>query len=263
MKADKMRFLSGVASLAIGLVCAQIAPANAADIAPVRAALVGVPSLELPSKAATLVASSVAQDKKAYTASVVEAAVRLNPSAASAIVAAISAKVPEMAPVAAATAAKFQPDQVAMIVEAASKAAPSQAAAIVAATSKELPAQYARIAVSAAKAAPESKNEILIAATAASPASVKSDLTSAAGSAAPLDVTFARSYASAQSKSGAKYYGTLTPSSRISDNYFAGSEESVPSILTPIYLPGAQHIITGEGTPIGGHLNIYSSSSGH
>jgi hypothetical protein len=267
MKVKKLKLLS-IASLAVGLLSVQVVPANAVDVAPIKTTLAGVSGLELPGKTAGLVATAADQDKKAVTISAIEVAVGMNPSAAPAIVGAVSTQVPSMASVASATASKLQPQQAVTIVEAAAKAAPSQAAAIVAATSKEVPAQYARIAIAASKVAPSAKQDILVAASGASPAPMRAKLAKAATASStaslPMEVTFARTYAHAvpmvgASSTSAKYYGTFSSfKPEDLDRIYAGSTVGTPSILDPISGKG-RTVITDPGIVITTHPELYSS----
>ena len=118
--------------------------------------------VEMPAKAASLVAKADTQVRqKNVTITVVRAAVSLNPTAAVAVVGAISHAKPEMAPVAAVTAALLQHKQLALIAKAAAEAAPSQAGKIVAALIKEFPSSYVVIAISASEGAPLAGKEIL------------------------------------------------------------------------------------------------------
>ena len=124
--------------------------------------LAGTSIVEMPAKAASLVAKAdTQQNRKNVTIAVVKAAARLNPTALVAVVGAISRAEPDMAPVAAVTAAQLQHKQLALITKAAAEAAPSQAGNIVAALIKEFPSQYGLIAISASEGAPLAGKEIL------------------------------------------------------------------------------------------------------
>ena len=124
--------------------------------------LTGTSIMELPAKAASLVAKAgVQQEQKSVTIAVVKAAVQLNPTAAAAVVGAISRAEPEMAPVAAVTAAVLQHKQLGLITKAAAGAVPAQAAKIVAALIKEFPSSYAVIAIAASEGAPKAGKEVL------------------------------------------------------------------------------------------------------
>ncbi|MGA2541428.1 MAG: hypothetical protein ABSG78_07670 [Verrucomicrobiota bacterium] len=150
-----MSGLSLVAGLAVG-------PAVlASDSADVTKALAGSTALELPAKAANLVAKASAADKKNVAVAAVKAAVALNPSAATDIVSAVARENPAMAPVAAVTAATLQHKQIGLIAKAAAAAAPSEAGKIVAALIKEFPKDYGVIAIAAAEGAPSAGREIL------------------------------------------------------------------------------------------------------
>ena len=152
--------LLSVLAVSGGLIASQ--PLLASESVDFAKILAGTSVVEMPAKAASLVAKADAQQgTKNVTIAVVKAAVRLNPTAAVAVVGAISRANPEMASVAAVTAAKLQNKQLAFIAKAAAEAAPSQAAAIVAALIREFPSSYALIAISASEGAPQAGKEIL------------------------------------------------------------------------------------------------------
>jgi len=152
--------LLGVLVVSGGLVASQ--PLMAGESVDFTKILVGTSIVEMPAKAASLVAKTdFQQGRKNVTIAVVKAAVRLNPTATVAVVSAISRATPEMAPVAAVTAAMLQHKQLALIARAAAEAAPSQAGAIVAALIKEFPSSYAVIAIAASEGAPLAGKEIL------------------------------------------------------------------------------------------------------
>jgi hypothetical protein len=150
--------ISGVALIA-GL--AGSPAALASDSADVTKSLAGSTALELPAKAASLVAKASAADKQIVAAAVVKAAVGVNPSAAVAIVSAVARENPATAPVVAVAAATLQPKRIDQITKAAVAAAPSEAAKIVAALIKEFPKDYDVIAIAAADASPSSGRAIL------------------------------------------------------------------------------------------------------
>ena len=135
--------------------------ALASNTADVNKVLAGSTALELPAKAADLVANAAVADKKDVTIAAVKAGVGVNPSAAVAIVSAVARKNPAMAPVAAVTAVTLQHKRIDLITKAAAVAAPSEAAKIVTALIKEFPNDYAVIAVAAAEGAPSAGREIL------------------------------------------------------------------------------------------------------
>jgi hypothetical protein len=124
-------------------------------------ALAGSTALELPAKAAALVAKASAADKQDVAATVVKVAVGVNPAAAAAIVSAVSRESPAAAPVAAVNATTLQRKQVGQIAKAAAAAAPAEAAKIVAALIKEFPQDYGVIAVAADEGAPLAGRDIL------------------------------------------------------------------------------------------------------
>ena len=124
-------------------------------------ALAGVSVLDVPAKAASLVSQAVEAEKIAMAESVVKAAVRLHPTADTAIVGAVAQTTPKSAPIAAVTAATLQHKRLDLIVKAAAAAAPAQASKIVTAMIREFPADYGVIAVAAAEGAPEEGRAIL------------------------------------------------------------------------------------------------------
>src|SRR5438105_15166952 len=101
-----------------------------------QAALSRVPAVEVPARAAELVEAAKADERGLTTIEVVQSAVRLNPTAAPAIVGAIAHAVPAMASIAAAAAAQEQPKLASAIAKAAAAAAPTQAGKIAAAVCK-------------------------------------------------------------------------------------------------------------------------------
>jgi hypothetical protein len=158
MKIKIISVISGVALLS-GLVISPVASASGSvDVAK---NLAGSSALELPAKAANLVAKASAAEQKDVAIAVVKTAVGLNPAAAVAIVAAVVRENGTVAPAVAVTAATLQPKRIGMITKAAAVAAPSQAARIVAAMIKEFPRNYGIIAISAADGAPSAGREIL------------------------------------------------------------------------------------------------------
>ncbi len=152
--------LLGVLAVSGGLVGNQAVMAGeSADFTKI---LAGTSMVEMPAKAASLVAKEDTQaGQKRATLAVVKAAVGLNPAGTVAVVGAISHAKPEMAPVAAVTAALLQHKQLALITKAAAEAAPSQAGKIVAALIREFPSSYVVIAISASEGAPLAGKEIL------------------------------------------------------------------------------------------------------
>ena len=136
---------------------------------PFNGTLSAVPAVELPAKAADLVAQAKASDREATTINVVKSAVTMSPTAARHIVGAIARAVPDMAPLAAGTAAAEQPKQAGVIAKAAAAAAPSQAGKIVVAVCRAVPKEYRNIAVAVLEAVPGSGNEIVNAVAAALP----------------------------------------------------------------------------------------------
>jgi hypothetical protein len=137
-------------------------PAALASNSPdVPKALADATVLELPAKAASLVAGAPAADQQNVAIAVVKAAIGLKPSSAVNIVSALARENPVAAPVAAVTAATLQHKRIDQITKAAVAAAPVEVAKIVAALIKEFPKDYGVIAVAAAEAAPSAGREIL------------------------------------------------------------------------------------------------------
>lgn len=118
-------------------------------------------TMELPDKAAEIVAQTDAKNLKQTTIDVVKAAVGLNPAAAAAIVGSIAQSSPDMAATAAATAVSLLPKQAVAIARAAAAAAPSQAGKIVQAVCRIAPDAYQEIADAVAEVAPGAGREIL------------------------------------------------------------------------------------------------------
>ncbi len=120
-----------------------------------------VPAAELPASAAAVVKQAKARDWGTTTENSVKDALSVNPSAAAAVVAAISKAVPEMASIAASTAATQQPKLAAVIAKAAAAAAPSKVGKIVAAVCRAVPNDYVLISIAASQAVPGSSLEVL------------------------------------------------------------------------------------------------------
>jgi hypothetical protein len=158
MKA-KIAYLISSAALIAGL---AVSPAALASItSDVAKTLAGSTPLELPAKAANLVAQASAADKENVTVAVVKAAIGINPSAAVAIVSTVARENRTVAPIAAVTAATLQRNRIDQIAKAAAAAAPSEAAKIVTALIREFPQGYGVIAIAAAEGAPTAAREIL------------------------------------------------------------------------------------------------------
>jgi len=153
--------ISLVASVALIAGLAVPSAVLASGSADVTKALSGATALELPAKAANLVATASAADKQDVAVAAVKTAIALNPASAVGIVSAVSRDNPSTAPVAAVTAAKLQHKQLGLIARAAVVAAPSETGRIVAALIKEFPKDYSLIAVAASEGAPSAGREIL------------------------------------------------------------------------------------------------------
>ena len=163
MKSKTLTVVSAV-SLAVGILVTQATyAAESTQVNTFKSALVDVATLDMPAKAASLIAAAPVKDQLATTIDVVKAAVALNPAAAPLIVGAIAKLTPSMAATAAATAAELQPKQAAWIAKAAASAAPDNAPEIAAAICAKLPALHASIISAVAKAVPSAKNAILAA----------------------------------------------------------------------------------------------------
>jgi hypothetical protein len=158
MKTSIISMISGVA-LITGFALSPVALAS--DSTAVTKALAGSTAVELPAKAASLVANASGVNKQNVTVAVVKAAVGVNPSAAIAIVSAVAHENPATAPFAAVTAVTLQHQRIDKLTKAAAAAAPSEAAKIVAALIKEFPKDYGVIAVAAAEGAPSAGRDIL------------------------------------------------------------------------------------------------------
>jgi hypothetical protein len=157
----KMITLVSCAALVAGL---SISPAVlASNSTEVAKALAGTAVLELPAKAASLVAKASPEDKQNVAAAAVKAAIGLSPSAAVAVVSAVARETPAVAPVAAVTAATLQHKRIDLFTKATVAAAPTEASKIVAALIKEFPQDYGVVAVAAAQSAPSAGREILAA----------------------------------------------------------------------------------------------------
>ncbi len=155
---------------AIALATAVNARAGETPVAnPFFGVLSTATSVELPAKAAELVAKADAKNLQQTTIDVVKAAVGLNPAAAAVIVGAIAQSTPEMAATAAATAISLVPSQAVAIARAAAAAAPKQAGKIVEAICRMLPATYQKIATAVAEVVPGAGREILAGIAAAIP----------------------------------------------------------------------------------------------
>src|ERR1035441_7746610 len=101
MKNKVISLMSGLAMVAGLAVGPAVLASNSADV---TKALAGSTALELPAKAANLVAKASTADKKNVAVAAVKAAVALDPSAVTTILSAVARENPAMAPVAAVTA---------------------------------------------------------------------------------------------------------------------------------------------------------------
>jgi hypothetical protein len=127
----------------------------------VKEALSKVTVMEIPAKAADLVAQAPVAQRDATAVDVVKISLQKNPTIAPAVVGTIVRKSPETAPVVAATAASLQPKQAKLIAQAAASAAPTKAREIVKSVCKLFPKESREIAVAVAQVAPKQAQEIL------------------------------------------------------------------------------------------------------
>jgi predicted metal-dependent enzyme (double-stranded beta helix superfamily) len=159
MKIKTINLISGVALVA-GL---AVSPGAFASNSPdVTKALADSTALELPTRAANLVAIASPIDRQHVAVTVVKAAIGMNPNATVSIVSTMSFKNPSVAPTIAVTAATLQHKRIGLITKAAIAGAPSEVLKIVAALLKEFPQDYYAVAVAAAESAPASGREILL-----------------------------------------------------------------------------------------------------
>ena len=160
-----MSFLAAIAlASAVNVSAGEINGAS-----PSFASLSAATAVELPVKAAALVAQADAKNLKQTTIDVVNAAVGLNPAAAPTVVGSIARSTPTMAATAVAAAVSVLPDQAVAIARAAAAAAPAKAGQIVAAVCRELPAKYKEVAEAVAEVVPGAGKEILTAIATAMP----------------------------------------------------------------------------------------------
>jgi hypothetical protein len=158
MKTKLISLVGGVALLAGITVSPAVYASESSDV---NKALAGSTVLELPAKAADLVAQAPIADRQRVAVEVIKAAVGLNPSAAIAVVSTVVRENPATAPGVTLTAMTLQHERMNQIIKAAVAAAPSEASDIVAALLKGFPQDYGVIAVSAASGSPSSGREIL------------------------------------------------------------------------------------------------------
>lgn len=159
MKSANYKFILTMAvacTMAVGAVAEDNLAAN-----PVLGVLSTAKAIELPAKAAELVAKADAKSLKQTTIDVVKAAVGLNPAGAPIIVGTIAHASPAMAATASATAVGLVPNQVLAIARAAAAACPTKAGEIVEAICRVLPADYQAVAMAVAEVVPGAGREIL------------------------------------------------------------------------------------------------------
>lgn len=169
MKHTESKLLVAVtATIVFGVVSAW--SATSPQVLSARKVLKPLPAVEVPAKAAELVAQANVNDRDATAAAVVTAALNVRPTSGMAVVGAVARQMPETAPTAAVTAANLKPKELANIASSAASAAPKQAARIVEALCKAMPAKYAVIASAVAKAAPSESKSVVAAVLTAVPA---------------------------------------------------------------------------------------------
>jgi hypothetical protein len=120
-----------------------------------------VPALELPATAAELVAQAKFRDRKEIAVEVVRLAVRLNPTAAAAVVSAMGSVAPEFLADIAGTAVSERAEVLSQVVTAAVSVRPSAAHEIVIAVCHVAPREYPRAALAASCASAEASRQIL------------------------------------------------------------------------------------------------------
>jgi hypothetical protein len=184
--------------MAVALVAAaKLSASDTSATNPFYGTLSAVSASKLPATAAELVSQADSKTRMDTTASVVKAAVGLNPAAAATVVEAIAKTTPGMASLAAATAVVLVPSQAIAIVRAAATAAPSEAGKIVEAVCRVVPNNYKAVADAVAGVAPSQSKEILAGVAAAIPALQDSINTVLAGSSSgALSVSYTLSMAS-------------------------------------------------------------------
>ena len=166
MKLSNRTCVALAALMATALVCrAGDAPAGSSYLNTLSA----VPQIELPAKAAGLVAQADAKSQSQTTVDVIKTVVGLNPAAAPEMVGAVAQQTPEMAPTAAGTAVSLVPNQAVAIARAAAAAAPKQAGKIVEAVCRVLPKTFRDVANAVAEVVPGAGREILTGVSAAIP----------------------------------------------------------------------------------------------
>ncbi len=158
MKNKIVSLISGL-SLVSGLAVGPVAFASTTT--DVNQALTGLTAVQIPVKAASLLANASASEKQSVAVAAVKAAFKLDPSTTVGVVSSLSAANPESAPAVAVAAVTLQHKQIGMITKAAAAAAPKQAVQIVVALIKEFPKDYGVITIAATEGAPASTHEIL------------------------------------------------------------------------------------------------------
>ena len=160
MKNTQLR-LYGVFAATVVLGAGMAWASTATQVSAARKALKGLPAVELPAKAADMVAQALPEERNAAAAAVATAAIDLRPTATLAVVSAIARQSPTVAATVAQKAASLQPKQLTDIAAAAASVAPKQAANIVEALCKAAPTRYAAIVTAVAKVVPTASQEIL------------------------------------------------------------------------------------------------------
>lgn len=137
--------LAAIATLALSPAHALTATQKGA----IKASVANVPALELPAKAAQVVAQASKEDKQDTAIALVREIVSKNQSLAPSLVKALVTALPDSAAIIAATAADLAVDQTVAIAKAAADAAPAQAPAIATVLAKIAPKSVDKIAAAA------------------------------------------------------------------------------------------------------------------
>ncbi len=158
-----------VLATVIGLSVATVSASTSPQVASARKTLKGLPAVEMPAKAAQMIAAASAEDREATLGYVITAALELRPTSILPVVGAVARQTPEVAAATAVKAAAIQPKKLSEIAAAAAAAAPKQAGNIVEALCKAAPAKYSVVASSVARAVPSASQQIVAAVKVAVP----------------------------------------------------------------------------------------------
>ncbi|MEY4385920.1 MAG: hypothetical protein RLY20_1203 [Verrucomicrobiota bacterium] len=154
----KTKFLLLVASTVIA---ANLVAEDKVAVPNYKKDLSSVTVLEMPAKAAGLVAQAPAKDRAVVTSAVVKSVAAIKVTALPATVGAIAKSSPDMAATAAAVATSVEPKLAVDVSKAAAASAPTKAGEIVAAVCKVLPENFRNVAAIVAKIAPDQAKQIL------------------------------------------------------------------------------------------------------